>query len=165
MPRHDFFCSACAAVLTNVDIPIAIGARKGAPACPRCAGPTQWIPAVGRMDVHSDGGTGESFQKFTTRDGRNQLVEIDSLHKLRQVERESETLARNGEGQQVNFRLWSNDNGNRQTHSLQPDFKQAAPTPEAKRKFGSARRALTEAQAETVGTYGPGVTDANTSAL
>lgn len=43
---------------------------------------------------------------------------ISSLSELRQIERESERRHRNGEGQILNFREFSQDRQNRQTNSL-----------------------------------------------
>lgn len=43
---------------------------------------------------------------------------IDSLHKLRQVERESEAMARNGEGAPMVWRDYSNDRSNFDRHTL-----------------------------------------------
>ena len=124
-----------------------------------------WIVPHLRMSLAGDGATEDAstFRKFTTRDGRNQLVEIDSLQKLRQVERESEQLARNGEGQHITFRAFSQDGSNRDvnTHGEPP-----APglTEEGKRKWG-LRGATSVSAEEPAGEYGPGVNDSNTSAL
>jgi len=63
------------------------------------------------MDARSDGGTGKGFQKFSVDvDGRP--VEIDSLHKLRTIERESEQRYRNGEGEPLRFRAWTQEASN-----------------------------------------------------
>lgn len=69
------------------------------------------------MDLRTDGEGDRSFQKFTTVvNGRREV--IDSLHKLRQVERESEQRYRNGEGEPVRFRLWNQDDSNRDVNSF-----------------------------------------------
>ena len=129
-----------------------------------------WIIPVPRMDLRSDGEgqSGATFQKFTCRDGRNQLVEIDSLHKLRQVEQESEQLARNGEGQQITIRGFAQEHSNMgvNTFGEPPSVK---PTEEAKRRFGLGAGAKAvegplDGSLPDVG-YGPGVNDSNTSAL
>lgn len=130
----------------------------------------EWVIPSPRMDVRSDGEgrSGATFQKFTCRDGRNQLVEIDSLHKLRQVERESEQLARNGEGQAITFRGFAQEHSNMgvNTHGEPPTDRLDAA---AKHKWG-LRGATKAVQTEADGSdpafaYGLGVNDSNTSAL
>jgi len=103
------------------------------------------------------------FKGFTTYDGRNRPVQIDSLHKLRQVEREAEQMARNGDGQPLVWRRYAQDGSNRDVPTL-GDLKGPALTPSeaGKRKFGQALRKSAEAPDVT---YGPGVNDSNTSAL
>ena len=157
MPRHDFVCPGCGRLFADLHIPISIGAAAGAPVCHDCDRRAEWIPAIGAMDAK------EPFQKFTVRDGRNQSVEIDSLRKLRQVERESEIAERNGEGQRMVFRRWAQDDSNRDRHTL-GDLRgpAEAPLPAARRKIRV--ESVSETAAEQTG-YGPGVNDSNTSAL
>lgn len=69
------------------------------------------------MDLRTDGEGDRSFQKFTTVVNGERVV-IDSLHKLRQVERDSEQRYRNGEGEPVRFRLWNQDDSNRDVNSF-----------------------------------------------
>jgi hypothetical protein len=96
------------------------GATLHPPSCPKCAhDPMAWIPAVGSMDAY------EPFQAFETTDGRGNPVTITSLRKLRQVERESEQAERNGEGQRMVWRQYSQDPSNRHSHTLMP----SDPTP------------------------------------
>jgi len=170
MAVHDYWCQHCGQVLTDVNIPVAIGATAGAPFCPNAcrAGEPQRlpvrmtaIPGIGSMDV---GGTkGAAFRAFDTFDGRNQPVRIDSLRKLRQVERESEQHARNGEGQPMIFRRWSQDGSNRDQHTLHPSYDGGEhPTEEAKHRFGQTLRKSTE---EPEVGFGPGVSESNASAL
>jgi hypothetical protein len=80
-----------------------------------------WIPAIGRMDAAS----GSTFKAFSvtrlvpTAEGPQQVVEtIDSLHKLRQVEADSEQRYRNGEGEPLRFRLWNNESSNRDQNTF-----------------------------------------------
>lgn len=157
MSFHDFACRACHLRLTDIDVPIAIGARAGAPPCPTCGAPTEWIPQIGRMDAAS----GPAFTAFDAYDGANHPVRIDSLHKLRQVERDSEQLARNGEGQQVNWRMWSNDRSNKLENTLGKYHGGEKPDPAFVKKFGKALRSVEEPEAG----FGPGVDESNTSAL
>lgn len=156
MALHDFFCQTCGRVLVDIDVPIALGALAGAP--DHCGRKTAWIPQVGRMDAK------EPFQRFETTDGRGQPVVIDSLHKLRQVERESEVAFRNGEGQPMIFRRWSQDTSNQDRHTLSPDGSYDGgeqPTPDAVRRFGKALRSAVEPELP----FGPGVTEQNATAL
>lgn len=156
MALHDFYCSTCGQVLTDVNVPISVGATAGAPL--HCGRPTAWIPQVGRMDAY------EPFQEFSTTDGRGNPVLVDSLHKLRQVEADAETAYRNGEGQPMVWRNYSQDVSNRDQHTLHRSFHGGEqPDPAAAHRFGSTlqRGEETVASAE----YGPGVDDSNTSPL
>lgn len=151
---HDFWCQVCGQVLVDINVPIAIGATAGAPL--HCGKPTAWIPQVGRMDAY------EPFQRFDAVDGRNQPVVVDSLKKLRDIERSSEQDYRNGEGQPLVWRRYSNDNSNRDVHTLHPRWDGGErPDPKAVKKFGLQRFGADEPDH----TYGPGVDDSNTSAL
>lgn len=156
MSLHDFRCSRCGRLSLDIAIPIAIGATAGAPLCQICHIPTEWIPAVGRMDAAS----GPSFKAFDAYDGANRPVHVDSVHKLRQIERESEQLARNGEGQQINWRMWSNDKSNRLDNTLGKYVAGERPDPAYAKKFG---KAFGDAVADQA--FGPGVDESNTSAL
>lgn len=168
MAVHDFWCPACGRVLTDVNVPVAIGATAGAPDCPDgCRRGTPQalpvkmtpIPGIGRMDV--GGVKGASFKAFDTYNHRNERVRIDSTHKLRQVERESEQAARNGEGQPIRFRMWSQDRSNRDVNTFGASPQQT-PDPEYVKRFGPGlRRAAEEPE---VG-FGPGVHEGNASAL
>jgi len=152
---HDFWCQVCGQVLVDVNVPIAIGAMKGAPL--HCDRPTAWIPQVGRMDAY------EPFQEFEARDGQNNPVVVDSLKKLRDIERESEQQFRNGEGQPLVWRAYSNDRSNRDVHALHPNWHGGEqPTREAVKKFAPALRRSAE---EPDLAYGPGVSDASPCAL
>jgi len=78
-----------------------------------CRGVLEIAPQPGdfAMDARSDGGTGKGFQKFSV-DVDGHPVEIDSLHKLRTIERESEQRYRNGEGEPLRFRAWTQEASN-----------------------------------------------------
>ena len=137
MAAHDLRCTACGRVQYDVDIPIAQGARVYCleHRCPEddyfhepgewapCHGRLEPIPAIGRMDV--GGVKGASFQPFEvsrqlpTREGLQEHTEtIDSVHKLRQVERDSEQRYRDGEGEPLRFRAWTQDSSNRDVGSF-----------------------------------------------
>ncbi len=160
MALHDFWCTVCGQLLPDVVIPAAIGARAGGPQ--HCGQPMAWIPAATiAMDIGAV--KTAAFRGFTTTDGRGQRVVVDSLHKLRQVEREAETAYRNGEGQPMVFRRWAQDGSNRDAPTLSKSYDGGTyPSPEAKHRFGAALRRSTEAP-DTA--FGPGVSDATASAL
>ena len=155
MARHDFVCPSCSMAYTDIDIPIAIGAQAGAPTCMDCGVATTWIPKIGRMDAL------EPFQEFTTYDGQNRPVLVESLHKLRQIERESEQHSRNGEGQPLVWRTYSQDRSNRDVNTLGA-YGGEAPTPAGKQKYGST---LQKSSSEPEVAYGPGVSDSSVKGL
>ncbi|HEY6415605.1 MAG TPA: hypothetical protein VIX41_05195 [Acidimicrobiales bacterium] len=154
MALHDFLCLVCGHLLIDVDVPVAIGATRGAPL--HCDRPAAWIPQVGRMDAY------EPFQAFTAYDAQNNPVVIDSLHKLRQVEADSLRRARDGEGQPLVWRRYSQDASNKDVHALHPTFHQERPDPAAVKKFAAA---IKRGDADPDTAYGPGVSDATPSAL
>jgi hypothetical protein len=127
------------------------GGQARLPVCSRCGDQMEWLPQVGRID---------SFTPFETLDGRNQPVVIDSLSKLRKVERESEQIARNGEGQHLTWRKYSQDHSNVLVNTHGPDPSER-PDPEAVKKLAPRRHGELEPAHE----YGPAVTDGNTSVL
>lgn len=159
MPLHDFFCAVCGTVLVDRYVPVAVTATAGAPI--HCDRKTSWIAAA--PAVHYGSVKTCAFKAFDTTDGYGRPVHIDSLAKLRKVEKESEQAYRNGEGQPLVFRAWSQQrNGNKLDSPLHPSMDGSEqPTAEGKRKFG---KALRSAEAPDTG-YGPGVSDANASAL
>ena len=168
MPLFDYFCGVCGQLTPDVYRSIAVGAQADPPQ--HCARPMVWIPQIGRMDIGAV--KGAAFQGFHTTDGRGQPVFIDSVHKLRQVERESEQAYRNGEGQPMVWRHASQNASNRDQPTLSLTYYGGdAPTPEAKHRFGST---LQKSGADIEGqltnpdldrSFGPGVTEDNASAL
>ena len=95
-----------------------------------------WMPAVGRMDA--SGGSGFTpFSVDVLAHGQHTPVVIDSLHKLRQVERDSEQAHRNGEGQPMRFRMWSNDRTNGDVNTFGKD-----PGTLAREELSAARQEL-----------------------
>jgi hypothetical protein len=161
MPLHDFYCDPCHTVRVDVYVPVDTGASRGAPTCESCGQPMAWVAAA--PAVHYGSVKTCAFKAFDTTDGRGNPVHIDSLRKLRQVEKDSEVAYRNGEGQPLVFRAWANTKGNKLDSALHPSLDGSTqPTAAAKARFGSAIRAQVDAPDHG---YGPGVTDANTSAL
>jgi len=155
---HDFWCRKCGQLLVDVNVPIEVGATAGAPE--HCGERMAWLPQVGRMDA----ACGPGFTAFETYDGRNQPVLVDSLKKLRDIERDSEQRARDGEGQPIVWRRYSQDNSNRDVNTLAPRgwTGGAQPDPAWVRTHGAElRRSADVADTE----YGPGVSDATPCAL
>lgn len=155
MALHDFWCQSCGRLFADVNVPIAIGATRGAPVCPDCQRQTAWIPQIGAMDAK------EPFQEFEVYDGRNRRVLIDSLRRLRQVERESEKLAADGVGQPMVFRRWAQDDSNRDVPTLGA-YGGERPDPAKVKQFKPAA-ATEDAAIDTK--FGPGVNLSNASAL
>ncbi len=124
--------------------------------CAACGVRLSWIPQVGRMDAL------EPFQKFTAHvrqpDGTEKPVEIGSLSQMRRIEHLSEQRAKDGEGQQMVWRDYSNDRSNRERHTIMAD---PAEAPQKSSRVNV--RAVPESQVND--SYGPGVSDANTSSL
>lgn len=155
MANHDFLCPVCATVFFDVWVPTGDRASAAAPRC-YCGTRTEWVPGRTAMDASS----GPGFDAFSCFDGRNEPVRIDSLQTLRRVERESEILARNGEGQQIVFRAWANQRTNREVNTLGVAPSQR-PRPEFVEKFGPC---VKTAEAPDLA-FGPGVSEENCSAL
>lgn len=126
MPLHDFACRQCGAVQLDVYRPIAERASDRPPLCygnPNTGAHdpvvTEWLPQVGAMDA---AGTFTPFSvEVQGRNGVHQTRTVDSLHTLRTIERETEQAHRNGEGQPMRFRMWSNDRSNGDVNSFGAD--------------------------------------------
>jgi len=156
MALHDYFCQVCGQVLTDVNVPCAIGAQKGAPL--HCDRPMNWIPAIGRMDAY------EPFQEFETFDGQNQPVVVESLRQLRAIERDSEQRYRDGEGQPLVWRRYSNDRSNHDVHALHPKWEGGEqPDPAWVKKHGASLRRGQPTDADLA--YGPGVDESTPTGL
>lgn len=118
MPWADYECPGCPGLIRNHRFAMALGAAAGAPICEVCEIYMVPIPAI-NIDVKTDGGTGKGFQKFEvsrlvpTREGPRQVTEIiDSTHKLRAIERDSEQRYRDGEGEPLRFRAYAQGHSN-----------------------------------------------------
>jgi len=159
MPLHDYWCAVCGQVVADVYRSTAVGARADPPI--HCSTSMQWLPQTCAMDV--GGVKGSAFKAFDTTDGRGTPVHIDSLRKLRQVEKESEVHARNGEGQPMIFRRWAQDDSNKDQPTLSKNYNGGEqPSPAAAHRFGSTLKKSVEAPDQA---FGPGVSETNTSAL
>ena len=153
MPLHDYRCPACARIARDVYRAVTVGAAGDPPTCILCDRLMVWIPQVGAIDAK------EPFQQFQVYDGRNRPVTIDSLRQLRRVEAESERMARNGEGQPMVWRHYSQDASNADVHTLARD-PSARPDPAFLRKLSRAT-----GDAVTTRAFATGVSEANCSAL
>lgn len=167
MPHHDLVCLVCLAERPNTYLPLrqlAVPEDHGGylvrqtvdfPIC--CGVPMAYdLPHV-VMDAK------EPFQEFEVEvpqpDGTHKAVLVDSLRKMRQIEHETEGRAKNGEGQPMIWRDYSQDQSNFDKHTLgeiDPPLSKAA-----RRRFGRAIKSVDAPSVE----YGPGVSDANTSVL
>jgi hypothetical protein len=126
VPRADYRCPACGVIQEDVVFSMAIGAAASAPDCPQCQfqlGRRRRVTMVpvpaANFDLKTDGQGDRGFQKFSihrqvpTRNGLVQQEEvIDSLHKLRQVEKDSEQRYANGEGEPLRFRGYAQNSSN-----------------------------------------------------
>lgn len=122
-----------------------------------CAQRMRWIPQPVGVDT---------FTPFTIQEtirGRVESITVDSLSKLRQVERESAQRYKNGEGRQLNWRDYSQDASNRDRGSLGEKEKVTLSAAD-KRKWGlrGAAKALKD---EPAGELGLGVSESTASAL
>ena len=159
MPRHDYLCTRCGQVLLDVVRSVEVGARGCPPV--HCGYEMIWLPGTTAMDV--GGVKTAGFRAFDTTDGRGQPVHIDSLRKMRRVEKEAEVHARNGEGQPMIFRRWSQEASNQDQPTLSKSYAGGEqPTKEAAHRFGATLRKSIEAPDHS---FGPGVSEANASAL
>jgi hypothetical protein len=183
MPLHDFRCPNCGSVKRDLYLPISVRASEALIACLRCRpslpfredgadhsgkflSMMEWIPQVGRMDA----GSGSAFTTFTTQvrqpDGSYRPTVIDSVHKLRQVEKATEQAARNGEGEAMRFRMWSHTDSNGDVNSFgdDPSVQAQKDLAALQEEAGDRRRGrLTTIRGDqarkNAETLGPGVTE------
>jgi hypothetical protein len=115
VPHADYRCIGCGEIVRDHVFRMSVGAAADAPSCPTCDVLMSHIPAIGSMDV--GGVKGASFKRFDV-DVDGQRTSIDSLHTLRRIERESEQRYRNGEGEPLRFRGFSQDASNKDVGSF-----------------------------------------------
>lgn len=126
MALHDLRCLNCGSVYADVNISVTVGASAY---CEEhgcvCGGGLESIPAA-HFSGFNDSGRGQ-FAKFTTQveDPKSPTgwrdITIGSLADIRREERESEARARNGEGQQLIWRDYSQSASNRDKHTMMDD--------------------------------------------
>ena len=166
LAHHDYQCPRCGHIARDHMVEISVGAMAGAPECPNCLTADghvimEWLPATTAMDC--GGVKGAAFRAFETFDGQNRKVQVNNLRDLRRLESESEKMSKDGIGQPLRFRRWSQTDSNKDVNTFTDQFKGGEqPTAAAKKKFGSTLRKSAEAPDSG---YGPGVNDSNTSAL
>lgn len=120
-----------------------------------------WIPQTTAMDIGAVKTSG--FRGFWTTDGRGERIHVDSLHKLRQVEKAAEQAYRNGEGQPMIWRRWAQDSSNRDQPTLSKSYDGGEqPTEAARQKFGPELQRHAE---EPSIPFGPGVSESSATAL
>lgn len=160
MALHDYRCPGCGFLHVDIYRSITVSARTTAPVC-HCGHQTEWIPQVGRMEA--GGGTG-GFEPFETQvlqpDGSHKTVTVSTLNDIRRIERETERQQRNGEGQAMVWRDYSQDRNNTHVHTLGTDPSEA-PSAAALAKFGPA--ITRHGETEPVAALGPGVTESMSS--
>jgi hypothetical protein len=120
-----------------------------------------WIPAIGRMDLLSDGSDGPKFEMY---DGQNQKVLVGSYAQMHKLERESAQQAANHEGAPLRFRALHQTKSNMDCNTF-GDGPAEKPSAEAARRFGLQGATRQHGGTEPTVTYGPGIHDGNTSAL
>lgn len=125
MPWADYRCPECGHIERDHAYRMAVGAAASAPYCSAVmdedstCGVRMVVIPMAAFDLKTDGGGDRGFQKFEisrlvpTTEGPVQVTEtIDSLHKLRQIEKDSEQRYRDGEGEPLRFRAYGQDRSN-----------------------------------------------------
>jgi len=177
MPVHDFFCPTCGAERLDCFCPLYTLAEPRTvdgyvvkqdydrPIC--CGQPMQtYVPTGVAMDAREPG-TQVSFERRQP-DGSYRTEVIGSLQQMRTIERETEQAARNGEGEAIRFRAYSQDASNQHENSFGPD-----PATQAVAELEAARKALRRPSRATHtrqtgsgdAALGPGVTEESASVL
>ena len=121
MPWTDYLCSSCGAEQTVVYSATDVDSINWPPRCAACAEPLTEYASCPAPAVDAK----EPFSRFSvhrqvpTRDGLMQVEEtIDSVHKLRQLEKDSEQRYRDGEGEPLRFRVYNQDASNMDVNSF-----------------------------------------------
>lgn len=123
MPQQHYRCPNCGTIDL---ITYTVADTTGPDWPPTCTTPEcfdvrmEMFPMQMLTDLRTDGEGEKQFQKFgvwrevPTKQGRTQVYEeIDSLHKLRQIEKDSEQRYRDGEGEPLRFRMAAQNRSNK----------------------------------------------------
>ena len=119
MPQQHYRCPDCGEIDLVIYTLADVSSPDWPPRCVHCHARSRMEMAPQQMltDLRTDGEGDRAFQKFSVHvNGKREI--IDSVHKLRQVERDSEQRYRNGEGEPIRFRLWNNESTNRDINSF-----------------------------------------------
>lgn len=117
MPKYgNYTCPTCNGLLREYPVEFGTTFTAGAPLCPWCEIPVRldWMPQIGRISA----GGGPTFTSFETTGPDGKLTRINSITELRAMERRAEQMARNGEGQPMIWRDFSNDVSNKDEHAI-----------------------------------------------
>jgi hypothetical protein len=175
MPVHDLVCPECGFEQPATYLPLVplaepdrsrgykVTQRVDFPDCPTCRIRMAFIVPRVAMDAYEPG---HEFEAEITQPDRSvKRVMVDSLSKIRQLEHDSEQRARDGEGQHLVWRDYSQDRSNRHEHAIAKDPSQK-PDPAFLKRFREDNAGgPISAETADAAAYGPGVSDANTSAL
>lgn len=122
MPQQHYLCRTCGQLYLMTYQLADVGAIGWPPRCPGCCVPMVLAPQEMHTDLKTDGEGGKGFQKFTVHrlgpDGQQHEETIDSLHKLRAIEKDSEQRYRDGEGEPLRFRGYAQDASNLDQNSF-----------------------------------------------
>lgn len=116
------------------------------PFCLACIGVrVELAPQPGDFAMDVGGVKGAGFKAFDIA-VEGARVQVDSLHTLRRIERESEQRYRNGEGEPIRFRMWNQTASNKDVHSFGTEGKigertydSGIPPPQRSPKIGVTR--------------------------
>jgi hypothetical protein len=119
MPQNYYYCSGCGTTILLTYKAADVDSEDWPPLCdfPGCDGVLELRPQPGDFAMDVGGVKGAAFKAFTV-DVDGTPTQVDSLHTLRRIERESEQRYRNGEGAPLRFRMWNQDKTNKDVGSF-----------------------------------------------
>lgn len=146
----------------------------GTPAPRHCTAPMRWVrtqtytpppPRFGQAPALDFAPSRD--REIPLQDAHGAQVKVESLHQIRQIERESQRRAADGEGQEVRFRMYSQDRSNRHTNTFGEAPARGPSRAWLRQQEARTGRPFREAliDATQAGELGPGTAEALTSAL
>ena len=119
MPLHFYLCALCD-LRREEYRSVQEGGTNVLPFCPVCGEVMAWEVPVVAMDAKEPGQRRSVItREIMTRQGPRQITEeVNTLHRLRQIERDSEQRYRNGEGEPLRFRAYAQDRSNLDENSF-----------------------------------------------